>query len=50
MDNQAQLVVKEQESFLFLETPSKRLLLPSTRVQPEEDFSAAAQRCITEVS
>ena len=49
MDNQAQLVVRDQESFLFLETPSKKLLLPSTRVKPDEDFAAAAQRCITEV-
>ena len=49
MDNQAQLVVRDQESFLFVETPSKKLLLPSARVQPEEDFFTAAQRCITEV-
>ena len=49
MDSQAQVVVRDQERFLFLETPSKKLLLPSSRVKADEDFAAAAQRCITEV-
>ena len=49
MDSQAQLLVRDQESFLFLETPSRKLLLPSTRVQADEDFAAAAQRYINEV-
>ena len=49
MDSQAQVVVRDQEIFLFLETPSKKLLLPSSRVKADEDFAAAAHRCITEV-
>ena len=50
MDNQAQLVIRDQDSnYLFLETPSKKLLLPSTRVKQDEDFHAAALRYITEV-
>ena len=49
MDSQAQLLVRDQESFLFLETPSRKLLLPSTRLQAEEDFATAAKRYISEV-
>lgn len=49
MDSQAQLVVKDQENILFLETPSRKLLLPTARVQAGEDFVRAAQRCIAEV-
>lgn len=50
MDSQAQLVVRDQDKkYLLLETPSKKLLLPSTRVKEDEDFHAAALRYITEV-
>lgn len=50
MDSQAQLVVRDQDNnYLLLETPSKKLLLPSTRVGQDEDFHAAALRYTTEV-
>lgn len=50
MDSQAQLVVRDQDNnYLLLETPSKKLLLPSTRVGQDEDFHTAALRYITEV-
>ena len=50
MDNQAQLLVRDEEGkYLLLETPSKKLLLPSARLKDEEDFQDAALRYITEV-
>ena len=50
MDSQAQLLVRDEGGkYLLLETLSKKLLLPSTRVKEDEDFQAAALRYITEV-
>ena len=51
MDSQSRVVVKrEGGKYLLVETTSRKLQFAACRLREEEDFQAAALRCLNEVN
>ena len=50
MEDQVQLVVRGTDGgYLLIESTSKKLHLPTTKLRESEDFKTAAQRCLKQV-
>ena len=50
MEDQVQLVVRGTDGgYLLIESTSKKLHLPTTKLRENEDFKTAAQRCLKQV-
>lgn len=50
MEDQVQLVVRGSDGgYLLIESTSKKLHLPTTKLRESEDFKTAAQRCLKQV-
>ena len=50
MEDQIQLVVHgEDGGYLLIESTSKKLHLPTSKLRDKEDFKAAALRCLKQV-
>ena len=50
MEDQVQLVVRGSDGgYLLIESTSKKLHLPTTKLRENEDFKTAAQRCLKQV-
>jgi hypothetical protein len=51
MEDQVQLVVRGSDGgYLLIESTSKKLHLPTTKLRESEDFKTAAQRCLKQVN
>lgn len=48
-EDQSQVIVKGESGYLLVESTNSKLQLPSCKLREDEDFKAAALRCLSEV-
>lgn len=48
-EDQSQLIVRGEGGYLLVESANSKLRLPSCKLREDEDFKAAAFRCLNEV-